>query len=123
MAAGATPKRAAAAKKSLSQRPPMVSRSSRQGPVRLGGDARISIEGEIAGAGKMDHGALGKGGDGQERIDADRAWDHRAVADIKSAMHALFALPVEHLAFVIDHAACHTHAHAAAAKGMGGRGL
>src|SRR6476620_10235488 len=123
MAAGTSPTRAAAVKKSLSQPPFMVSRSSCQGPVRLGGDVRISIEAEIAVAGKMHHGSLGEGGDGQERIDADRARDHRAVADIKSAMHALFALPVEHLAFVIDHAACPILPHAAAAKRMSGRGL
>ena len=70
---------------------------------RDGGAARGGIEAEIVVAGEMDHGALGERGDGQKRIDADRARDHRAVADIEPAMDAAGA--IEHLAFMIDHAA------------------
>ena len=48
-------------------------KTSRQGPVRFLTDARISIEPQIMVAGKMHHGPLGERGDGEQRIDADRA--------------------------------------------------
>src|SRR5215467_5099663 len=70
----------------------------------------------------MDHGPLGKRGDGRQRVDADRAWDDRPVADIEPAMHAL-AVAIEHLAFVVAHASARILAYAAAAERMRGRRL
>ena len=81
--------------------------------VSLGKSPRRVIEAEIVIASEMDHGALGERGDGQQRIDADGARDHRAVADIEPGMDA--AVAIEDLAFVVDHAMARVGAHAAAA--------
>src|SRR6266545_1202610 len=65
--------------------------------TRFCAGARKSIEAEIVVAGKVDHGPLSNGGDGEKRIHADRARNDRPVADIEAAMHAS-AASVEHLA-------------------------
>src|SRR4029079_18085553 len=91
-------------------------KTSRQAPVRLLTDARISIEPQIMVAGKMHHGPLGQRGNGEPRIDANRARNHRAVADIKAGMRGFFAPAVEYLAFVVDHALTRSLPHAATAN-------
>ncbi len=77
----------------------------------------------VAIGGEMDHRPLGDGADGQQRIDAQRPRDHRAVADIKTVEDRTFCrvgARVENLALVIDDAALGIAAHDAAAQRMHG---
>ncbi len=52
------------------------------------GEARLNVKAQIAVAREMDHRPLGERRNGQQRIDADRAGDDGAVADIEAGMDA-----------------------------------
>ena len=83
-------------------------------------DERRGIEGEAVVLRHVQHGALGQRGDGEQRIDAERARNDRAVDDVEALVHGGRAAPwpgVEHLALVIDHAVAALAAHAAPPSG------
>ena len=86
----------------------------------------VSGERETVVGSQMDHRPLRQRGDRQQRVDAERARDRRAVDHVQPLVHggrAPSRSGIEDLASVVDHAAAAVLAHAAAAERMRGRRL
>src|SRR6185295_10592192 len=92
-----------------------------------GADALVAPGSVVAGQAvvtrQVQHGALRKRGDGQQRVDAERARYDRAIDDVEALVHlggAGAGATVEHLALVVDDAVAALATDAAAAQRVGG---